>query len=106
MDVSAFLTNDVEVNAERCLLCNNTLLMNDKKQIITEKGWDKLVNDAQKWSTLKIDDIHDQFYEFQNAYSRIFGKSVFGEVYNYFICLYYSRLSITRTRTGNKKSFE
>lgn len=75
----------VEVkNIQNCLLCNKIIIEESRKQMVTKKAWEKLINDAKKLLEINIDSDHD-LYELKNIYQKVLDKELFGNISYLFV---------------------
>ena len=71
-------------NIQKCLLCNKIISEQSRKQVVTQKAWYRLINDAKKWSEVNIDSNHD-LYEFKNVNQKVLDKELFCNVSYLFV---------------------
>ena len=48
---------------------------NSSKQVVTQKAWERLINNAKKWSEANIDS-DDDIYEFKKVYQKYWSKII------------------------------
>ena len=71
----------VESNSEDCLLCRNLIRKKDKVSIFKDEGWNTLIEQAERWSKIKIPN-ENSWFGFTLVYAKVASASgAFGKTH-------------------------